>query len=179
MTYGEVIGESEDELKKLVWLIEKEDGSDNTDESEGELCYSEDNDIIEEDEFSGISNIECETDEIFNYPSFPHHHHDDEDDHDVIDMTHVKQTMWATNHVVIDETEDKKSDEEAFIDAMDGRLERLIPTLMDSNILNKVNNKAKGEVENVTDTVKVKKTCENSKMKENDEYDKPHGDPGV
>ena len=49
MNYGEVIGESEDELRQLVWLIEKEEGSDNTNESEDELCYSggEDNAIIE------------------------------------------------------------------------------------------------------------------------------------
>ena len=50
MTRGEVIGESEDELKELVWLVAKEEeddyeeeyehGSDYTDESEGKLCDS-------------------------------------------------------------------------------------------------------------------------------------------
>ena len=70
LTHGKVIGESEDELQKLVWLIENEDkdnyeeeyehGSDNSDENEGELCNSsrgEDDDIIEEEEFSGTSDI--------------------------------------------------------------------------------------------------------------------------
>ena len=95
-------------------------------------------------------------DEICTYLSFSHPSSIDDDenaDKDVINMTHVKQTMWTTSHVVIDETEDKKgddellddteflkSDEEAFLDAMDGRLERLIQTLKDTNIPNKVNN---------------------------------------
>ena len=82
----------------------------------------------------------------------------DEDDSNVIDMTHVTNDMWAPNKVEIDETEYEKSAEEAFLDDMDIRLDKLIQNVKDSIILKKINAN-NGEDEMKENTTRPRRSC--------------------